>query len=73
MSLSINNKFTFIDSFQFWGSSLYSLVKNLCKKCFQYMSQGFNSKLLDSVKQRGYYPYEHKSHLEKFKEELRSK
>ena len=31
MSFTINNKLSFIDSFQFLNSSLYSLVKNLNK------------------------------------------
>ena len=36
MSFSINNKFSFIDSFQFLSSSLDSLVKNLGKDDFKY-------------------------------------
>ena len=33
MTFTINNKFNFIDSFQFLSSSLDSLVKNLNKDC----------------------------------------
>ena len=36
MSFSINNKLSFIDSFQFLSSSLDSLVKNLTKDDFKY-------------------------------------
>ena len=38
MSFSINNKLSFTDSFQFLSSSLDSLVKNLNKDDFRYLS-----------------------------------
>ena len=38
MSFSINNKLRFIDSFQFLSSSLDSLVKNLGKDDFKYLT-----------------------------------
>ena len=50
ISFNINNKFTFINIFQFLNSSLYSLVKNLCKDDFKYLSQEFDNKVLDLVK-----------------------
>ena len=37
------------------------------------MSQEFDNNILDLVKQKGFYPYEHMSAFEKFKEELPSK
>ena len=37
----------FIDSVQFFRSSLDSLVKNLIKDVFKYLSQDFDSKVLD--------------------------
>ena len=37
-SFSINNKLGFIYSFQFLCSSLYSLVKNLSKDDFKFLS-----------------------------------
>ena len=37
------------------------------------MSQEFGSNVLDLVKQKGFYPYEHMRDFEKFKGELRSK
>ena len=39
MTLSINNKLSFIDNFRFLSSSLDSLVKNLNKDDFKYLSQ----------------------------------
>ena len=50
ISFNINNKLTFINIFQFLNSSLYSLVKNLCKDDFKYLSQEFDRKVLDLVK-----------------------
>ena len=58
MSLTINNKLIFKDSFQFLGSSLDRLVKNLSKDDFKNLSQGSDN-ILDPVKQKGFYPYEH--------------
>ena len=52
MSFSINNKFNFINSFQFLRHSLDSLVKNLNKDDFKYLSQEFDNNLLDLVKQK---------------------
>ena len=73
MSFSVNNKLSFIDSFIFISSSLYSLVKNLAKDDFKYLSQEFDNNVLDLVKQKGFYPYEYMSDFEKFKEELPKK
>ena len=41
----------FTDVFQFLSFSLDSLVKNLGKNEFQYLSQEFNNNVLDLVKQ----------------------
>ena len=70
MSLSINNQLSFIDSFQFLSSALDSLVKNLGKVDFKYLSQEVHNNVLDLVKQKEFYPYEYMSDFEKFKEEL---
>ena len=70
MIFSINSKLSFIDSFQFLSSSLDSLVKNLNKNDFKYLSQEFDMNVLDLVKQKEFYPYEYMSDFEKFKEEL---
>ena len=49
MNFSINNKLNFIDSFKFLSSSLDSLVKNLAKDDFKYLSQEFDNNILDLV------------------------
>ena len=54
MSFSINNKLSFIDSFQFLSSSLDSLVKNLTKNDFKYLSQEFDNNLLDLVNKKDF-------------------
>lgn len=51
MCLNINNKLIFFDSFEFLRSSLENLVKNLGKDNFKCLSQEFDGKLLDLVKQ----------------------
>ena len=56
MSFSINNKLIFFDSFQFLRFPLDSLVKNLDKNDFKYLSQEFDNNILDLVKQKGLYP-----------------
>ena len=73
MSFSINNKLSFIYSFQYLSSALDSLVKNLNKDDFKYLSQEFDNNVLDLVKQKAFYPYECMSNFEKSKEELPSK
>ena len=73
MSFTINIKLSFIYSFQFLSSSLDSLVKNLNKDDFKYLTQEFEIKLLDLVMPKGFYPYEYMSEFEKFKEVLLSK
>ena len=71
VAFTINNKLTFIDSFQLLSSSLNSLVKTLGKYDFKYFSREFDNNILDLVKQKGFYPYEYMSdfeELKKFKE-----
>ena len=61
---------SFINSFQILSSLLDSLVKNLNKDDFKYLSQEFDDNVLYLVKQKGFYPYED---FEKFNEGLPSK
>ena len=68
MSFSINNKLIFIDIFQFLSSSSDSLVKNLNKDDFKYLSQQFDNNILDLDEQKGFDPYECMSDFEKFKQ-----
>ena len=55
MSFTINNKL--IGSFQFLSSSLDSLVKNLNKDFFKYLSEESDNHVLRLVKLKGFYPY----------------
>ena len=73
MILRINNMLGFIDSFQFLGSSLDSLVKNLSKNDLKYLSKKFDGNILVPVKQNGFYRYEYMNDFLKFKEKLPSK
>ena len=73
MSFTINNKLHFIDCFQFLGSSLDSLGKNLNKDYFKSFNKGLYKSKLDLVKQKGFYPYESMTDFEKFTEKLPSK
>ena len=61
MRFNINNKLTFIDSFQIPNSSLNSLIKKLVKGDFKYLSKEFDNNLLDVVKQKGFYVYQYMS------------
>ena len=70
MSFRINNKLSFIDSFQFLSFSLDSLVKNLNKDDFKHLIQKFDNNVLYLVKQNGFYPYKYMSYFEKFNENL---
>ena len=70
MSLTSNNKLSFIDRFQFLSSSLDSLVKNLNKEDSKYLSQEFHKNKLDLVNKKRVYPFEYMTDFEKFKETL---
>ena len=72
-SFTINNKLSLINCFQFVTSSLDSLIKNLNKSYFKYLSQEFDNNILDLVKQKLFHPYEYMNDLENFNEELPSK
>ena len=73
ISFSINNKLSFIYSFQFLSSSLDSLVKNSSKDDFKYLSQEFDNNILDLVQQKVFYPYEYMTDFKRFEEQLPSK
>ena len=73
MSFRIINKLSLIDRFQFLISLLDSLVKNLNKDGFNYLSQEFDNNVLNLVKEKGFYHNKRMTHFEKFKEQLRNK
>ena len=68
MAFIIKN-LVFIDSMQFVNSCLDALVKNLTYNDFKYLSQKFNGKQLNLIKQKGVYPYEYMNSFEKFPED----
>ena len=72
MSFNISNKLSFINSFQFLGSSLNSLNKSLDEDDFKYFSQEFYRDVLDLVKQKGFF-FEYISGFEKFKKNWAAK
>ena len=73
MSFAINNKVSYIDSFQFLSYLLDNIVKNLSKDDFKYLRQEFDNSVLDLMKQKRFYPHNYVRDFEKFKEELPSK
>ena len=72
MSYNINSKLTFIDSFHFLSTSLDSLVKNLGRNDFKYLSEEFDNNASDPLKQKRFYPYKYLSNFEKFQDEFPS-
>ena len=56
----------FIDSMQFMNSRLDKIFKKLSD--FKYLVEGFGSKNLVLIKQKGAYPYEYMNSFERFKE-----
>ena len=68
MTFTINNKLSFIDSFQFLSSSLDSLgnSSNLGKDDFKYWSRESDNNALVQVNHNGFYPYEYRRNFEKF-------
>ena len=67
LSFTVNNKLSFIGSFQFLSSSLDNFVKNLNKHGFKYLNQELDKKKLDLDKQKGFYPSEFLNDFEVFK------
>ena len=50
-------------------SILDALIKNLSENDFKYLSEEFNGKFLELIKQKGVYSYEYIDSLEKFSED----
>ena len=53
-------------AFNFYVFLLHDLVKNLGKYDFMYLSQEFDSKVLDLIKQKGFNPFEYMSGFETY-------
>ena len=70
MSFAVNNKLSLIDNFQFLSFSLNSLIKNLSKNDFEYLSQEFDNNVLELIMQKGFYHHEYMSDFEIFKKKI---
>ena len=69
MSFYINNQLSFIDSFQFMGSSLEKLTGNLSEDGFIYTKEYFTKeKEFRLMKEKGVYPYDYMDSFCKFNE-----
>ena len=66
MAFMLGNHLTFINSFQFMGSSLDKLVSNLTKDDLIYTSKVFKGKRLNLMSQKGVYPYDFMDSFGKF-------
>ena len=73
MSFNINIKLVLLDSFQFLSSSLDSLVKKLNKDDIKYLSQEFDSSVVNPVKQKKIYPDVYTSGLKSLKKNYQAK
>ena len=67
MSIIVNRHITFIDSLQFYNSSLDTLASNLEDNDFKHLTSEFGIDKLEILKRRDAYPYECIDSYEKFK------
>ena len=67
MSIIVNRHITFIDSLQFYNSSLDTLASNLNDEDFKYLVSEFGIDKLEILKRKDAYPYEWVDSYEKFK------
>ena len=58
MSIIVNRCITFIDSLQFYNSSLDTLASNLNDEDFKYLVSEFGIDKLEVLKRKDAYPYE---------------
>ena len=67
MSIIVNRHITFIDSLQFYNSSLDTLASNLNNEDFKYLVSEFGIDKLELLKRKDAYPYKRVNSYEKFK------
>ena len=67
MSIIVNRHITFIDSYQFYNSSLDTLASNLEDNDFKHLTSEFGIDKLEILKRKDVYPYEWEDSYEKFK------
>ena len=68
MSIIVNRWITFIDSFQFYNSSLHTLASNLEDTDFKHLTSELVIDKLEILKRKSAYPYEWVDSHEKFKQ-----
>ena len=66
MSIIVNRHITFIDSLQFYNTSLDTLASNLNDEYFNYLVPEFGIDKLELLKRKDAYPYEWVDSYEKF-------
>ena len=67
MSIIVNRHITFIESLQFYNSSLDTLASNLNNEYFKHLTSEFGIDKLEILKRKDAYPYEWVASYEKFK------
>ena len=67
ISIIVNRHTTFIDSLQFYNSSLDILASNLKDEDFKHLTSEFGIDKLEVLKRKDAYPYEQVDSFEKFK------
>ena len=67
MSIIVNRHITFIDSLQFYNSSLDTLASNLKDEEFKYLASEFEIDKIRILKRKDAYLYECVDSYEKFK------
>ena len=65
MALFLNKSVLFTDRMLFMNSSLKKLVKNLSDNDFKYLTEEFDPKNLELLKQKAAYPYEYMDNFKK--------
>ena len=67
MSIIVNRHITFIDSYQFYNSSLDTLASNLEDNVFKHLTSEFGIDKSEKLKRKNACPYEWVDSYEKFK------
>ena len=67
MSIIVNRHIIFIDSLQFYNSSLETLASNLEDNDFKHLTSEFGIEKLEILKRKDAYPYEWVDSYEKIK------
>ena len=66
MALILNKNLVFIDGMQFINCGLEKLVKNFANDDFKYLTDEFDSKNVELLKQKDACPYEYMDSFKRF-------